>query len=351
VVFYLVTRQGHATISQYLRTRGRALAPMIRVVLYEHLPFRRALPTGTYVFADVERLTPEQATLAAQAWAALVRHGADVRLLNHPTRSMRRVELLRALHERGRNDADVYRATDGARPARFPVFLRHANDHGGSLSELLATPEQLARELARLERDGVYRDDLIITEFSDTADAGGVFRKYSCFRIGNHIVPRHLLFSRAWNVKIVELTPPEYVREELEFVRTNPHRDELLAIFDLARIQLGRIDYALRDGRIQTWEINTNPILGTFEDGGMPERAPVIAAVTPALADALRALESRARPARVSLATPERPAAEIVRARVRTILQGVLLACGLERLELPLTSWLARLWRALLARR
>jgi hypothetical protein len=29
--------------------------------------------------------------------------------------------------------------------------------------------------------------------------------------------------------------------------------------FELARIEFGRIDYSMKDGRIQVWEINTNP--------------------------------------------------------------------------------------------
>ena len=32
-----------------------------------------------------------------------------------------------------------------------------------------------------------------------------------------------------------------------------------MAVFELANIQYGRIDYALHDGRIEVFEINTNP--------------------------------------------------------------------------------------------
>ena len=44
-------------------------------------------------------------------------------------------------------------------------------------------------------------------------------------------------------------------------MQTNPHEAELRAIFKLARIDYGRIDYGIKDGQIQVWEINTNPML------------------------------------------------------------------------------------------
>jgi hypothetical protein len=51
-------------------------------------------------------------------------------------------------------------------------------------------------------------------------------------------------------------------REELDYVRDNPHEAELREIFRIANIDYGRIDYALLDGRVQTWEINNNPTIG-----------------------------------------------------------------------------------------
>ena len=42
----------------------------------------------------------------------------------------------------------------------------------------------------------------------------------------------------------------------------NPHREQLARIFSVARAEYGRIDYAVRDGRVQTWEINLHPTIG-----------------------------------------------------------------------------------------
>src|SRR5262249_42167607 len=40
-----------------------------------------------------------------------------------------------------------------------------------------------------------------------------------------------------------------------------PHRQALGEIFQAAGIEYGRIDYSVLDGRIVTWEINTNPTI------------------------------------------------------------------------------------------
>jgi hypothetical protein len=52
------------------------------------------------------------------------------------------------------------------------------------------------------------------------------------------------------------------VEEEREYVIGNPHEQELAEIFALARVEYGRIDYALKEGAIRTWEINLNPTIG-----------------------------------------------------------------------------------------
>jgi hypothetical protein len=48
-------------------------------------------------------------------------------------------------------------------------------------------------------------------------------------------------------------------RRGAEYLQAHPHEAELRKIFDLANIEYGRIDYSLLNGKIQVWEINTNP--------------------------------------------------------------------------------------------
>jgi hypothetical protein len=62
------------------------------------------------------------------------------------------------------------------------------------------------------------------------------------------------------------------VQEERDYVLGNPHERELADIFRLARVEYGRIDYAIKEGRVQTWEINLHPTIGRDPH---PSRNPV----------------------------------------------------------------------------
>ena len=54
----------------------------------------------------------------------------------------------------------------------------------------------------------------------------------------------------------------ERADEESRYCETNPHEAWIREIFRLARIDYGRIDYGMLDGKPQVWEINTNPTIG-----------------------------------------------------------------------------------------
>lgn len=289
MIFYLVTRGDRRTINRYRQSWGRPLHDRITPYPYEDVWKTSRLPAGTYIFADLERLSIAEAEATVAVWDAVT--GAGMTALNHPTRSMRRYELLRSLRERRTNDFDVYRATEARVPARFPVFVRGENDHDGNATPLLDGPAALDGAIADLQAQGASRERLLIEEFCDTADADGVYRKYSAFRIGDRIVPRHVFFKRSWVVKVPSLVTPELVDEELGYVHTNPHEAELRAIFALARIDYGRIDYAVKDGRVQVWEINTNPQLLSFQDGGGPARLPTHEWVARHIEEAFRAID------------------------------------------------------------
>jgi hypothetical protein len=47
--------------------------------------------------------------------------------------------------------------------------------------------------------------------------------------------------------------------EEERFVTSNPHAELLREIFRIAHIDFGRVDYGIVNGRIEVFEINTNP--------------------------------------------------------------------------------------------
>lgn len=260
-IYYLVSKPHQYTINRYLADWGSNLIPRLRILVYEDLDRLTSLPLGTYIFSDIERLTPKQAEMAAEVWEKLSSAGKGIRLLNHPNRSMRRYELLRTLYERGLNQFNVYRLTEPRKLERFPIFLRGENDHNGNQTPLLKSLNELDNVIALFHQQGKRLNNKIITEFCDTSDEKGTFRKYAAFMIGDQIIPRGILFGQQWMLKSAtnSITSEQTLWEEEEYVKTNPHESQLREIFRLANIQYGRIDYSMLNGVPQVWEINTNP--------------------------------------------------------------------------------------------
>ncbi len=257
MIFYLVTREHAYTIAAYLASWGKDMADRVRPVFYDDLDRQDWHHAATVIFSDLERLDPSTAERCAQLWHDLHRQG--VRLLNHPTRSLRRYELLRTLYTRGWNRFDVFRLVELRQPQRYPVFLRGECDHYGPYTQLLGSPDLVAAAYQHMFRAGVLREGKLLVEFCDTADREGIYRKYSAFIVGDRIIPRHLFFSRSWMVKKPELVDEAKLIEEREYLETNPHAAQLRDVFALANIQYARVDYAFYAGQMQVWEINTNP--------------------------------------------------------------------------------------------
>ena len=84
-----------------------------------------------------------------------------------------------------------------------------------------------------------------------------------------------LEFGGRCNLRFDDTNP---VKEELEYIEANPHAEVLRRAFDLARIEYGRADYGVVDGRVEIWEINTNPYVIRPEYTRQEERRPALAA-------------------------------------------------------------------------
>ncbi|MGE0723434.1 MAG: hypothetical protein AB7O45_03615 [Alphaproteobacteria bacterium] len=266
MIVHVTTPDNNRTLSAFIAGPAREAGLDMRSMTYAELSRAppRTLPRATWIFSDTDILDPGPAARAAHVCNALAARGD--RLLNHPTRSMARYELLRALRHAGINDFDVYRATDARAPQRYPVFVRWINAHTGPLSPLLANRNDLQRFYRVLLGQGWPRDVLMAVEHCDTREASGLVRQYGAFRVGATIIPEHLWFSERWAIKAADgwefeggIDRSLLYAEEERYVAGNPHEPELRRIFDLARIEYGRIDYGMLDGRIQVWEINTNP--------------------------------------------------------------------------------------------
>jgi hypothetical protein len=258
VITFLTTERHRYTLTHYLEAAPEQAGVFSSISYRELLQAGRQVSPGAVIFADIERLPASAVDRITQLWQAL---RADPRrpMLNHPTRSMKRYELLRDRYSKGLNAFNVYRLSSGEQPRQWPVFVRNENEHDGPLSRLL--PD--ARSLQEYERSAPKTGEpQLVVEFCDTRDERRVTRKYSAFRVGDAIVPRHVFFSnRRWAIKEQDLVTPEFLAEEQRYLETNPHQAQLRAIFDAARIEYGRIDYSFKGDRLQVWEINTNPML------------------------------------------------------------------------------------------
>jgi hypothetical protein len=286
MITYFVTTTHRYTMDRYLQTWGAALQPIIQVRNYGQLAQTQWLPGGTYIFSDLERLTSTQRAIATEVWQQLEAAGSSVRLFNHPTRVLQRPDFLRALHANGRNEFNVYRVSETRTPARFPVFLRCANDHQGSRTELLRTQSELDEALRIALCHALNPRELMIVEYCNAADADGVHHKFAAFGVAGQIIPRHLIFSRNWVLKLPDLLDGDKLDREREFLRTNPHEQIIREAFQLAHIDYGRCDYSVIQGRTQIWEINTNPIVLMLPKQYHPSHLPS----QQAFADQIRAI-------------------------------------------------------------
>ncbi len=345
MIVYLASKAHRYPLLAYLETLGRAVSPRIAIVDYERMLARRAAPAATYIFADLERLSPAESERAGLLWRTLAADGRS-RLLNDPLRAMRRYELLRALHADGVNPFTAYRAVERPRPASFPVFLRAEGDHAGPLSPLLHAQPELDDALDALAAAGHCGEDKLVVEFVDVADVRGLYHMYSAYRAGPCIVASDHDFSRDWVAKPAgpESRAPASHDAEVAYVRDNPHAGLLMPLFERARIEYGRIDYALKDGRICVFEINTNPTVldPTWADPSWVAARRIFAA---AFTEALAALDT---------VVPGRPVAlpaELRRVdrsyRARLAVRAALSSAGLSALELPILRTVRRVRAAL----
>jgi hypothetical protein len=218
-----------------------------------------------------------------------------LRQLNRPGRPLGRADLLRRLHQSGMNAYNVFRPDEIDEGVRYPVYLRSEGKQA-DMTGLLANRRELDDAIEAALAAGRDRDRLLITEFVDTS-RDGVYRKYSAVNIGGRIIAHHIFFSQNWVVRAETLLPftREMIAEETEFQQTNPHAAAVAEAFSIAQVDFGRIDYAVDDGRVQVWEINTNPVLLQPKSYYTPMQMPNKLWFANALNEGLRTL-SRSRP-------------------------------------------------------
>lgn len=269
-MIYFLAPRGLCGIENYIYGRWReSNEPEIQCVAYEDVFMQQAVPGGTWIFVGAEQLPAIGKILAEAVWQSLTDAGQIV--INRPQLLPSRHVLLDRMYRAGINEFRSYLPREICEEVRYPVFVRQAEQHTGSMSGLIGSRKQLEAFLRWQRLRGYKLDELLVIEFCDTANALGEYRKYSAQYVRGEVSARYLHVDTHWMVKAHGSTfNDQWAHEECEFIRENSHAAEIKNVFDLAKIEYGRIDYGLLDGRVQVWEINTNPTIG-----GPPPRSNV----------------------------------------------------------------------------
>ena len=289
MIRFLHTR-GHAyTLTSVRKSRQ---APAIGVMNYDRLLRSRWLRRATYIFTDLDRLSYWDLELASHLYLQMKNAGLPV--WNNPTQVKNRYRLLRALHAAGLNDFNAYSVDELGASLRYPVFLRKLQGHRKPVSDLLESRAQLDQAIAAAIATGTPPDNLLVVEYVGEPVCPGLYRKLAAFRIGNVIVPHISVHESKWLVKYGELgiAGEDLYRQELELLQTNPYADHLRKVFDLAGIEYGRADFGFYQGRLQVYEINTNPALGAPGKHPSPVRMESLKLMWNQYLEALKALDT-----------------------------------------------------------
>lgn len=276
MIYYVTTEMHSYTVTRMLKANP-SMNETLRCLSYEQLFSQRAGPVGHYIFTDHDRLTRYELDCVSRFCARLREEVPTAKQLNDPARVKTRLELLDALQRADINSFHVIRTELGQRPPKYPVFIRCEDGFYGPETDLINSDEEYDQALNDLVSSGRTLRGRIAVGYAAEADEDGFYRKYGAFRIGGDILPHHIHIGQHW---VVKRTVPELewtvandrrdglsdraVQQELEFVRDNPHRDILRRVFEIAKIDFGRVDYGIVNGRIEIYEINTNPTMPEF---------------------------------------------------------------------------------------
>lgn len=298
MIAYLSTAAHAYTLQWLIQPDGWAPELRDTIVAYSYEQLLQPIPQplfSAYIFTDLERLNLPTRQRLAQIWDQLAALEPAPRLLNHPLKAKRRLDLLNSLYQAGINTFNAYPvpAQGIPEPRQFPVFVRQADDHNGPLSELLNTPAELAAEINKLRAFGEWGPETIVTEFLDSRTANGYYQKYGTVRVGPAFIPQHIHESDHWMVKRRKTALNQtLVDQELAFMYSHADQAALKTIFELAEIDFGRIDYTWAQGQIQVFEINTNPTTLYPKDAASDLRDPCRALFKDRLVEALRHLDA-----------------------------------------------------------
>lgn len=263
MIYFIVKKEHSYTFDEL----PHSVSEFTKVLFYENLAELNGQPIGPVIFTDHDRLTKPAHSHVVNLCNLMEGSYSTVPILNHPNKVLLRFDLLKKLQKEKINSFNVFRTSDNWEQINFPVFVRaeHVHTYKNGL-RLAADWDQLREIIARHVQSGFEAQQLIITEYCDISDAEGVFNKYAAFYLNGIVLPRHIFFAREWYVSVKSVSESldinvKRFKTQADYVENNPHAEWIKRIFELAGTDYGRIDYGVKDGIPQAWEINLNPHL------------------------------------------------------------------------------------------
>jgi hypothetical protein len=151
-------------------------------------------------------------------------------------------------------------------------------------------------KLQDLVKEGKRAEELIVVEYCAEPAVPNIFRKLAAYRVGDRIVPANTVHDDQWCVKYGKTGggTDELYADELDSILSNRYESVLRPIFETANIEYGRVDFGLVGGKVQVYEINTNPNISAPSGHPSPARRRSQELVWNALLEAIAALDDRA---------------------------------------------------------
>jgi hypothetical protein len=279
VLYFHACQRFTFTLNSAVGSWAKHLKQRVISVPYSQIDPREPMPAGVHIFTDFERLRPGETRYVQALVDRMAQHPGSYTVLNNPAAWSGRLGLNQALSAEGINDYRAFAADEVPDDLSFPAFVRFANQHTGSLADPVHSFDEINR-LVRQHTSGRkrrLRKDLLVVEQLNAQGPDGIYRKYGALKIGDRLFPRHICFSHNWVTKDPTLIAPHLLAEEQAYLDSFEHHnfdhaEQLNQAFKLAGLDYGRIDYGFVNGRLQVWEINTNPIVASRRAEVEPER-------------------------------------------------------------------------------
>jgi hypothetical protein len=293
MIVFITTRGNGYTLKSLADGTFGVPVPQFKTTHYERLLRAWRLPRATYIFGDLERLTPWELRLAAELYRSM--RVAGLRCLNDPAKAMSRVQLLTALNEAGVNPFSVLRADAVPKPARFPVFIRSEDNHAKADATLFHNQQDLDRALQALTERGIPLRGMLVVEQAAEKYSDTLWAKWGTWRIGDKMIVEHIAVDDSWLVKIGdhEKIVDAVAADEHDAVTSNRFATDIRRAFDIANIEFGRADSGTKGSRNVVYEINTNPYLGWFSPDRRALRRETQIFARSRIADALAAIDTK----------------------------------------------------------